>query len=664
MTTGLTWLFIFVSLYWVYCFFWGIRAMRRAHTAEDFFLAGRQLSPWVYALAVTAVTLAGWTFMGFPGLVFRDGFQFVNTAFYGIAVALGGVVLLKRQWLLGRHYGYVTSGEMLSDYFQHHVFRLITVGIALVFGIPFVALLLGASGYLVSELSGQIVSRDLAMWVLSAMLLLYSVTGGLQAVAKIAVVQCVLFVFGLVALGVFALQTVGGFDTLNQGLANMAQNLVGFWGNTNGAGGGSFPGYFALPGVIQWSAGLGVESPDGGPWTAIMCLTFMMSVMGIHASPAMSIWGFASQSPRGFAIHQVWGAAFTVGLLMVVFATLLGVSAHLLGANAEVVEAGMVTAERLPALGFDEQARLVPLFILLIGEQQPWLIGVFAVCAISAVQATAAAFLSSTGTVLTRDIYVHYMRPDASHDDQKLKARLAIGLVFLAAILLATYSMEAALLLGSLAIAFSFQLWPSLLAVTWFPWITRYGALLGLLAGMIAVVMTEPLGQRLAAGSLPWGRWPWTIHSAAWGMFFNLIVCLVVSAMGQHDRERVHRESVHRYLASHTAIRNSRRWTRPVAGVLVLVWMFFAIGPGAVLGNVLFGEPTAGYEAWNFGMPSIWAWQIIWWALGVGMIWYLAYRMEMSTEPEADVTVVANGGRQLIGSPFAHRTSSIHVRDK
>jgi uncharacterized protein YggT (Ycf19 family) len=36
-------------------------------------------------------------------------------------------------------------------------------------------------------------------------------------------------------------------------------------------------------------------------------------------------------------------------------------------------------------------------------------------------------------------------------------------------------------------------------------------------------------------------------------------------------------------------------------------------------------------------MPSIWAWQIIWWSLGVGMIWFLAIKARMSTEPEKNI---------------------------
>jgi len=34
---------------------------------------------------------------------------------------------------------------------------------------------------------------------------------------------------------------------------------------------------------------------------------------------------------------------------------------------------------------------------------------------------------------------------------------------------------------------------------------------------------------------------------------------------------------------------------------------------------------------WVNGMPSIWSWQIVWWILGIGMMWFLAYKLEMST---------------------------------
>jgi len=65
--------------------------------------------------------------------------------------------------------------------------------------------------------------------------------------------------------------------------------------------------------------------------------------------------------------------------------------------------------------------------------------------------------------------------------------------------------------------------------------------------------------------------------------------------------------------------------------------MFFAIGLVSVFGNFVFGKPNAGYEAWILGIASIWAWQIIRWSLGVGMIWFLAIKAKMSTEPEKNI---------------------------
>ena len=43
-------------------------------------------------------------------------------------------------------------------------------------------------------------------------------------------------------------------------------------------------------------------------------------------------------------------------------------------------------------------------------------------------------------------------------------------------------------------------------------------------------MMTESIGQNLFGDSIPWGRWPWTMHSAFWGMFLNLLVAIPISA--------------------------------------------------------------------------------------------------------------------------------------
>ena len=69
------------------------------------------------------------------------------------------------------------------------------------------------------------------------------------------------------------------------------------------------------------------------------------------------------------------------------------------------------------------------------------------------------------------------------------------------------------------------------------------------------------------------------------------------------------------------------------------------------MGTDLFGAPNAGPRAWLFGIPSIWAWQIIWWALGVLLLWLLAYKLEMSTAPVEDIELRADGIKLISQSP-------------
>jgi len=367
-----------------------------------------------------------------------------------------------------------------------------------------------------------------------------------------------------------------------------------------------------------------------------MILSYSFALMGIQAAPAFTIWAFACRNVKGFAPQQVWASAAAVGLILVVFAVPVGMGAHFLGATAAVNDAGLAVSRWLPGEAGLEPTNLVAYFIRSIGAGDPWFIGVLAVCGLASIQAMIALNLSAAGTILARDFYKRFLNPAAGDQELKRCARIALGLVLLAALLTSSYLPATRSQLGALALSFGFQLWPALAAVCWLPWLTRHGVVVGLVAGLVAVVFTEPFGESVASFlgfQLPWGRWPWTIHSAGWGMFFNLLACLIVSAFTQDGAARAHRGRHHAFLEQTAGLSTQQRLLRPTAWVIVLAWMFFAVGPGAVFGNDIFGAPGGGLAAWILGVPSIWAWQIIWWALGVLVIWFLAYRMGMATAP-------------------------------
>ncbi|HRK94693.1 MAG TPA: sodium:solute symporter family protein [Rhodospirillales bacterium] len=645
MAPKIIWLFVFVALYWAYCIFWGIRGARMARTASDYFIAGRKLSLWVFVLAATATSFSGWTFMGHPGLVYRDGFQYAYASFYTITIPFTGVIFLKRQWMLGKRFGYVTPGEMLSDYFQGDAIRILTVIVALLFSIPYLGVQLGASGYLFNVLTTTdvyprgLVSENFGMWVLAIVVLIYVASGGLRAVAYVDTLQCVLLALGIVITGVIALNAIGGWDALNDAMARLGATSVARWGTTQGLGGGDYNSYFAVPGVIQWTAGLGKETPVGGLWTGVMILTYMFALMGIQAAPAFTMWSFSNTNPAPFAPQQVWASSFGIGLILIFFTAIQGMAALFLGAQPAINEAGLAVAGIIPAEVNTQPDALVPFYFNILAETWPWLIGLLAVCALAAMQSTGAAYMSTAGGILTRDLYKRYLNPGATHTTQKLFGRLGVAFIVISALLVATYSKDALVLLGGLAVAFGFQMWVPLAGVCYIPWITRQGATWGLAAGLLAVTFTDSFGLAMleALGMQPWGRWPLTIHSAGWGILFNVVVCVLVSAATQSDQAHAHRMKYHNFLREHASLPQAKRHLIPVAWVVTLAWFFFGIGPGAVIGNDIFGAPSAGREGWTFGIPSIWAWQILFWILGVAMMWFLAYKMEMSSVPQADV---------------------------
>ncbi|MDA7947478.1 MAG: hypothetical protein MPJ78_08370 [Hyphomicrobiaceae bacterium] len=634
-----------------------------AKTASDYFIAGRGISIWVFVLAATATSFSGWTFMGHPGLVYRDGFQYAYASFYAITIPFTGVMFLKRQWMLGKRFGFVTPGEMLSEYFRGDAIRLLVVVVALCFSIPYLGLQLRASGIMFDALTdhwafvGGFENKEtgvqLGMWLLSAVVFIYVASGGLRAVAYVDTLQCILLAFGIIVIGIIALNAVGGWAKLNEGIALLAEV------DKKRTPGDNYSHYIAIPGVIQWVHGLAVtpeqkelvkqglfSTPQGGAWTGMMVLTYMFALMGIHSAPAFSMWAFSNKSPEPFAPQQVWASAFGIGFILFFFTAFQGLGGHLIGADPAMNEiasgdgAGIVQS-LIPALGAGQQGAIVPNLINLMSDTAPWLVGLLAVCALAAMQSTGAAYMSTAGGMLTRDILKHFIMPNASHDVQKFWGRVGVGVIVLAALVVATTSKDALVLLGGLAVAFGFQMWPSLMSVCYFPWLTRQGVTVGLFLGIIAVMCTETIGPQFF-GIEAWGRWPLTLHSAFWGIFFNLGSAILISAVTQNEDDMKHKMKFHKFLEEHAGLSPEKKKLVPTAWIITLTWFFFGIGPGAVIGNWIFGDPNGGVAAWTFGMPSIWAWQILWWALGVFMMWFLAYKMEMSTVPSKEVKALVS----------------------
>lgn len=674
MNAPVVYILIAVGLYWMYCIFSGQKQTPRPTTAVDYFIANRGIPPQWYILAATATSFSGWTFISHPGLIFSDGFQASLISFYAITIAFSGVLFLKRQWLLGQRYQFVTPGDMFSTYYQSAEYlregkpiprfdglKILISVVALLFSLLYVAVQLRASGYLIGKLTGfsEENAEKLIMVILAMFLLGYVLPKGIRRVAYIDQLQFLLLLTGMIGLGIIVLVQVGGWEQLKTGMTYLTDFDYQRAPHTE-----NYSHYFAVPGSIQsnvWDFKCDTQN-DG--WTGMMLLTFMLALMGIQTSPAFTMWAFSNQHPKAFAHQQVIASSLVVGFVMLIFTTLQGIGPHFLGANPEFAKAypEQVTLEKtivepLPVKQIEcqkkegtkeikevlETDRLIPNLILSI-QKLDWskldwwstvapnlLIALLAIAALAALQSTAASYISTFGSIITRDFARGFLsEPGNDHTQIKLARWFGVGIVVMALILAILFKGSAIALLGGLAVACGLQMLPALWGICWWPFLTRKGIFWGIWVGLLVVFLTDNPNNLFSGFGIDW-RYPLTIHSAGWGLFANILVALLISLLTQDLQERSHRMRYHKFLRTYDSLPESKKTAGFIGWLLVILWFTFAIGPGVILGNDFFGNPNEPPSWWFFGILPIWAWQAVWWVFGVGMMAFLAYYLKFST---------------------------------
>ena len=609
MEAKFIWLIAFVGLYWAYCLFWGFKGARTAKTSTDYFLAGRSIGVWVFVLAATATSFSGWTFVGHPGKIFTDGLPYAFASFYALTIPFTGVLFLRRQWVLGKAYNYVTPGEMYSDYYGGNAMRLLTVLVAFLFSVPYLGVQLKASGSLFNVLSDGLISVNLGMFALTTVVVIYVASGGLKSVAYVDCAQAILLAVGIAILGGVALHYSGGWSGFTTGLANIVTDDVSSGKNLTPDG---YSMKVAIPGSIQMvSAG---SKAAGGAWTGIMCMTYMFALMGIQSSPAFSMWAFANKTPQAFRWQQVIASSLIVGIILFTFTIFQGLGGHILVQNG--------------VLKNISDTNLIPELINLLSTAAPWLVGLLAVCALAAMQSTGSGYMSTFSAMVTRDIYARYISPEATDNNQKNIGRLFVVLVAGAALIVAANSSQAIVMLGGLAVAYGFQMYPALIGICYYKGFTTKGVVSGLIIGLITVTLTD---KTSAWFGVPWGAYPLTIHSAGWGIFFNLLTTFFVSKFSvesQGEKEKKNRK--HQLLQEVVGLSKERKNKVKLAWALTLFWFLVGFGPFATIGNDLFSNPNAPSLWAPFSLPSIWVWQLLFLGYGIFVMWFLAFHMGMS----------------------------------
>ena len=631
MQTKIYFLIFFLFLFWTYCLYWPFKKQKKINTPVEFFIYGRQMPGWIFTLVATTTIFSGWFFMAHPSLIFVNGLPYAMTSLSVIMIPLVGAFFMKRQWMLCKKFGFVTPSEMIATYFRSEIIRILVVIVTLLFAIPFLSLQLAFAGKMISIVSDGIIGSGSASLLMGSVVVIYIGLMGIRSIVYIDTLQFFLFLFGIIALGFIVYDLVGGWGLLNESLSRVSTIKEKMFNlNLN------YSAYLSSPGTIQTSEVLDKDIMYSGKWTSSLIFTFTFALTGILLSPNFTMLTFASKEIGPFAPQQAWFSSLLMGLVVIFFSLAIGLGSIFLGANNIINNAGKNISNVLPESIFPENVdTIIPHLINLIGEYSPIFFAILVVCAIASFQATSNFYLSSSA-IVTRDIIKKYFLPNMKASEQIFTSRIIVMLIFLASLSLSLGSSEKILTLGSFSLSIGCQMLVPLIALCYFPWFTKQGISFGLVIGIFVVFLTEELGQSTFGHILPWNKWPFTIHSSFWGVLLNLVAASVISFITQDSKENANKHKFHDFIDDYKSVSFLKRSLKPSAWIVTVVWMFFAVGPGLVLGNDFFGRPKS-VESWSFGMPSLWVWQIIFWIIGVFIVWFLASKMEMSTSTSKNI---------------------------
>ena len=186
------WLIVIVYLVWVVVD--GIKKSKNTDTVSGYFMANKSLPWWVVGLSVMATQLSAVTMIGTPGQGATDGLRFIQL-YLGLPLAM--VILGVTIVPLLHGSGVYTAYEYLERRFDAKT-RSLTAFLFLISRGLAVGTIMAAPGVVFSAIFGIPLVWAVAM--IAVPTVIYTMVGGVQAVAWADVKQMVLIVIALVAI--------------------------------------------------------------------------------------------------------------------------------------------------------------------------------------------------------------------------------------------------------------------------------------------------------------------------------------------------------------------------------------------------------------------------------------------------------------------------------
>ena len=395
--------------------------------SKDYFLASKALPWWAVGASLIASNISAEQFIGMSGSGFAMGLA-ISTYEWMAAATLVVVAIFFLPVYLKK--GIYTMPGFLLDRYDTRV----RTTMAIFWLLLYVFVNLTSVLYLGALSLNTILNVPMTYGILGLALfsMVYSIYGGLKAVAWTDVVQVVFLIAGGLSTTYISLQIVGDGSAWD-GVGLLSKEV---------------PGHFSM---FLSKGELMISDGKGGTRDAYLDLPGISVLVGGMWITNLSYWGFNQYiTQRALAAKNLDEAqkgmifAGFLKLLMPLIVVIPGIAAWVIVKND--IDPGFIASMNDPVTGLIKSDRAYPTLLQILPTG---LKGLAFAALTAAIVSSLASMANSTSTIFTMDIYKQYIDKDASETKQVRVGRLSALIAFVVAAIVAPA-------LGSLDQAFQF----------------------------------------------------------------------------------------------------------------------------------------------------------------------------------------------------------------
>jgi len=473
---------ISIGIYMAAMLFIGWYSYKKTSNLTDYMLGGRSLGPAVTALSAGAADMSGWLLMGLPGGIYVSG---LASAWIAIGLTVGAYL----NWLLVaprlRSYTQVANDSITIPGYLENRFKDDTKLLRIVSGI---VILLFFTFYVSSGMVAGAVFFESSfnldyhtgLLIVAAVVVAYTLFGGFLAVSYTDFIQGLMMVIALLLVPILGFTKTGGpaetFDTIKAIDPTLFDLFKGttFLGIISAAAWGL--GYFGQPHII----------------VRFMAITTVKE----------------TKSAR--RIGMAW---MIFSLLGTIFTALIGLAFYAQNPDIKLNNPEAVFIE------------LGQLFF------HPLVAGFLLAAVLAAIMSTISSQLIVTSSALTEDLYKVLYKKNGTDKHYVFFGRMAVLAVSVIAAFLAWEQNNTILGLVAYAWAgFGAAFGPVILLSLFWRKMTNWGAIWGMVAGTLTVIIWSKLGLSDV------------MYEIVPGFIINLIVSVVVSLATYRPNPEIERE--------------------------------------------------------------------------------------------------------------------------